>query len=178
MEIFAETKRLILREILPSDEEKLFELDSDPEVHTYLGNTPVTNIEQIREVIKFIRQQYIDNGIGRWAIIEKNTNQFIGWAGLKLVKELTNNHNNFYDVGYRFIKKYWGQGFASESAKASLDYGFSKLTPDSIYAMADVNNLASKKVLEKSGLTCIETFDLKGIPHHWFKISKDEWLKK
>jgi len=71
MEIFVEIERLILREITLEDEVGLFQLDSDSDVHRYLGNKPVDNIEQIREVIKFIRQQYIDNGIGRWAIIEK-----------------------------------------------------------------------------------------------------------
>ena len=74
MKIFAETDRLILREILPTDIDGMYELDSDPEVHRYLGNQPVTNKDQVVEVINFIRQQYIDNGIGRWAIIDKKTN--------------------------------------------------------------------------------------------------------
>lgn len=71
MEIFIETERLILREIVAEDEIALFEVDSNPKVNTYLGNNPVKNIEQIRSIIQFIRQQYIDNGIGRWAMIEK-----------------------------------------------------------------------------------------------------------
>ncbi len=58
MKIFAETERLILREVLASDETGFFELDSDPEVHKYLGNQPVRDIEQVREVIQFIQQQY------------------------------------------------------------------------------------------------------------------------
>ena len=58
MTIFAETDRLILREIIPEDEVGLFQLDSDPEVHKFLGNKPVENIEQTREVISFIRKQY------------------------------------------------------------------------------------------------------------------------
>ena len=106
MKVFAETERLILREILPIDVEGLWELDSDPEVHKYLGNNPVTDKEQIVEVINFIRQQYIDNGIGRWAIIDKKTNEFIGWTGLKFVTDTINNHQNYYDLGYRLIKKY------------------------------------------------------------------------
>ena len=56
-----------------------------------------------------IRQQYIDNGIDRWAIINKETNDFIGWTGLKFVTETTNNHINFYDLGYRLIEKYWAK---------------------------------------------------------------------
>ena len=64
-----ETERLILREILPADKAEMFELDSDPEVHKYLGNMPVKDIDQVRDVIQFIRQQYIHNEIGRFAII-------------------------------------------------------------------------------------------------------------
>ena len=162
----------------PSDEDGLFELDSDAEVHRYLGNKPVTNIEQIHEVIRFIRQQYSDNGIGRWAVIEKATGSFVGWSGLKLVKETMNNHTNFYDVGYRLLKKHWGKGFATESALATLDYGFKTFQPNHIYGMADVENLASCHVLKKCGLGYVETFELDGTPHHWFEISREEWVER
>ena len=140
MEIFAETERLILRELLPSDKGGMFELDTDPEVHLYLGNHPLSQMEQIEEAIAFVRQQYTDNGIGRWALIEKSTGDFIGWGGLKLMKELINGHLNYYDLGYRLIKTYWGKGFATEAARASLDYSFEKLKQDKIYAMADSKN--------------------------------------
>ena len=178
MKIFIETERVILREILPTDENGLLDLDSNPKVHTYLGNNPVDNIYQIREVIKMIRQQYIDNGIGRWAIINKETNDFIGWTGLKFVTETTNNHINFYDLGYRLIEKYWGKGMATETTKAILNYAFEKLKLTEIYSMCDVGNLGSKNVLEKTGLKFIETFDLNGIKHNWFRITKDEWAKE
>jgi RimJ/RimL family protein N-acetyltransferase len=177
MKIFIETDRLILREILPTDEQGLFALDSNPNVHTYLGNNPVDNISQIREVITKIRQQYIDNGIGRWAIIDKVTNDFIGWTGLKFVTETTNNHINFYDLGYRLIEKYWGKGIATETTKATLKYAFEQLNLEEVYGMCDIGNVGSKNVLEKTGLKFIESFDLDGIKHHWFRITKDEWTR-
>ena len=152
MEIFVETERLILREIIPEDRNGLFAIDSDPDVNIYLGRNPVENIEQSDDLIKFIRKQYIDNGIGRWAMIEKNTNNFIGWTGLKLVRELTNNHIDYYDLGYRLNKNYWGKGFATEAAKASLQYGFNTLDLNEIYAIADSQNVASRNVIEKVGL--------------------------
>ena len=170
MKIFVETERLILREILPSDDKGMFALDSDKDVHKYLGNKPIETIEQARQIVDFVRQQYIDNGIGRWAIIDKVTNEFMGWTGLKLVKESTNNHINYYDLGYRLIKKYWGQGYATETAKASIDYGFNNLNLTKIFGTADINNIASRKVLEKAGLKYIETFDRGGIPNDWFSI--------
>jgi [ribosomal protein S5]-alanine N-acetyltransferase len=177
VKIYAETERLILREIIPSDMDGMFELDSDPEVHKYLGNKPVTDREQIINVINSIRQQYTDNGIGRWAIIDKKTNDFIGWTGLKFVTDLTNNHQNYYDLGYRLIKKYWRQGIATETAIISLNYAFEQLKAKEVYAMADCENDSSNKILKKVGLNFIEKFDLDGIKHNWYKIDKNDYEK-
>lgn len=176
MEIFAATNRLILRELIPADAPGMFELDADKDVHLYLDK-PISSIEEARESIRFIRQQYRENGIGRWAVIEKESNRFIGWAGLKLVKEVTNHQVNYYDLGYRFIKKYWGKGYATEAAIASLDYGFNTLKAGNIFAMTDVNNLASVRVLEKAGLKFVTTFEDNGEPANWFQISRQEWAQ-
>lgn len=178
MKIFAETERLILREILPTDVEGMYQLDADPDVHKYLGNKPVTSREQTVEVINFIRQQYIDNGIGRWAIIDKKSHEFLGWTGLKLVTDETNHHKNYYDLGYRLIKKYWGKGIATESAFASLEYAFDKLDAKEVYAMADCENNGSNNILKKVGLDFIETFDLDGTKHNWYKIDKPGFENK
>lgn len=177
MKIFTETERFILREILPTDIDGMFELDSDSEVHKYLGNKPVINKEQTANVIDFIRQQYIDNGIGRWAIIDKKTNDFVGWTGLKFETDLTNNHKNYLDLGYRLIKKYWGLGIATETAKASLEYAFEKLKANEVYAMAECENDGSNKILKKVGLSLIHKFDLDGVEHYWYKIEKAEYEK-
>jgi ribosomal-protein-alanine N-acetyltransferase len=171
MKIIAETERLILRELVVEDETAMFELDSDPEVHRYVGNSPVESIEQIQDIIEFIQKQYEENGVGRWAVIEKSSNKFIGWAGLKLFKNEMNNHSNFYELGYRLIKSYWGKGYATEAALASVKYGIEKLGLKEIYAMTDVENINSKKVLEKAGFKYIETFDDNGDQTDWFKLS-------
>lgn len=178
MKIVVETERLILREILPTDVDGLFNLDSDPEVHRYLGNKIVKDKDQIVDLINFIRQQYIDNRIGRWAIIDKENNDFMGWSGLKFVTEITNNHNNYFDLGYRLIKKYWGKGIATEAALASLEYAFNKLNTDEVFAMADCENSASNKILKKVGFHFIETFKLDGITHNWYKITKKNFKIK
>lgn len=175
MKIFAETERLILREILPSDADKMFELDSDPEVHRFLGNDPVKSIDQITDAIQFIRQQYIDNGIGRWAVVKKSTDEFIGWAGLKFVTEITNHHKDYYDLGYRLIRKHWENGYATEAAVASLKYAFEKISTDEVFAMAETENINSINILKKSGFRWIEKFDLEGIEHLWFQIKKTDF---
>lgn len=172
MKIFKETERFILREILPEDADGMFELDSDPEVHRYLGNRPLTSKSQAVDIIQFIRQQYADHGIGRWAIIDKKTTEFIGWTGLKFVTDLTNNHQNYCDLGYRLRKKYWGQGIAAETAIASLDYAFETLKLEEVFAAASCENEASNKILRKVGLNFIEIFYFEDIKCNWYKMDK------
>jgi [ribosomal protein S5]-alanine N-acetyltransferase len=178
MKIFAETDRLVLREILPEDDKEIFQLDSDPAVHRFLGNKPINSLDQAKQTIQFIRQQYIQNGIGRWAVIEKESGNFIGWSGFKLITEPINNHVNYYDLGYRFLKTHWGRGFATEAAKASLTYAFTHLNQTAIFAIADIRNLNSRKVLEKAGFSVTKIFHYQDCAHYWFKIEKKQWIKK
>ena len=171
--IYVETKNLILRELMPSDAEGMFELDSDPLVHRYLGNTPVKNIKATRRIIENIRQQYVERGIGRWAAIEKSSGDFIGWSGLKLNTEQEfNNKIDFYDIGYRFIPRYWGKGYATESAVASLDYAFNTLNLKTVVGMAEIENLASNRILQKIGLNYIEDFLFEDVMVSWYELSK------
>jgi len=166
-EFVLETERLYLRPILHSDEEGIFELDSNPAVHAYLGNRPITTRAQAREAIEYIRRQYLENGIGRWAVIDKKTSEFIGWAGLKFIGEEINGVSGFYDVGYRLIERYWGRGLATEATNAALDYAFNTLKLPEVYGMCDVRNKASRRVLEKAGFTWLGTFILDGDEHDW-----------
>ena len=176
MNVHIETERLILRDLEEYDAKGIFELDSDPEVHEFLGKKPIKTIEEAKQVIDFIRNQYVQNGIGRWAIIDKKTGDFIGWSGLKYEQGLRKDFS-YYDLGYRLRKKYWGNGIATETAIESLKYGFEKLDLKEIGAAAEVNHLASNKILKKIGLKFIDTFDFEGSPHNWYNIRKIEWLE-
>ena len=178
MKILAETERLILRELEYTDEKDLFEMDSDPEVHLFIENNPVKSIDEITKVIEILKKQYKENGIARWAVIDKLTNECIGWSGLKYFNQPLNKHNNFYELGYRFKKKHWGKGFATESSIAILDYGFANLNVDKIFAITDPKNENSKKVLTKLGFDFKETFDYEGDPTDWFELKKTTWENK
>jgi len=174
MKIF-ETERLIIREILSTDVDAMFELHADPEVHRFLGNKTVSNKAQVVDIITFVRQQYVDHGVGRWAIIDKRTNEFAGWTGLEWVTKETNHHKNYYDLGYRLLKRFWGQGIATESAVASLAYAFDRLKATDVFAIADCENDGSNKILRKAGLKFIETFNHDGIKHNWYKIDRTQY---
>lgn len=175
MKIHIETDRLILRDLEIIDAEGIFKLDSDPEVHEFLGKKPIKTFEEAVKVIEYVREQYTRNGIGRWAIIEKETDNFIGWTGLKYEEGLREKFN-YYDLGFRLRKNYWGKGIATETALESLKYGFEKLDLKEIGAAADVNHLVSNKILKKVGLKFIDTFEYEKVLHNWYKIEKSEWI--
>ncbi len=183
MKIFAETERLILREVLDSDLESFFELDSDPEVHRYLGNKPVKSIDESQKMIDGIRQQYVERGIGRWVVIEKSSGNFIGWSGLRLYTEQDgpfNGMTNFHDVGYRLLPRYWGKGYATESGKASIDYAFKHMHLPIVYGITEMSNQASHNALLKVGLEYVEDFYHEKLDENlrWYKIETHELWKK
>ena len=171
-----ETERLILREMQLSDVDGMFALDSDPEVHKYLGNMPITQKKQAEEYIILLQQQYKERGIGRWAVIHKETNEFMGWSGVKYLheSEQENGFYNVYELGYRFIKKFWGKGYATESSQAWVDYAFNEIKIKSLYAAADILNKGSVNVLQKVGFEITDefVFEWKGV------MSDCYWLEQ
>ncbi len=175
MEFYVETERLILREFRAADAPDLFAMDRLAEVHRYLGNNPITQLATAVEVIEMVQQQYLANGIGRWMAVEKASGKVIGWAGLKLITTYENNQTNFYDVGYRLHPLYWGKGYATESAKAALAYGFNHFDMPKIVGTCHVNNVASRRALEKCGLSYIASYMHADIPCDWLEIERTKW---
>jgi ribosomal-protein-alanine N-acetyltransferase len=165
-----ETERLLLRELLLSDVDGMFEMDSNPNVHRFVGKKPLTNIDESRDQIEKIQEQYKKNGIGRWAVILKETNEFIGWSGIKLISAEINKHQNFYEIGYRFIEKHWGKGYATEAGKAFVDYAFNEMKVEALYAYADEGNENSRKILEKLGLRYINSFEYENELEVWYEL--------
>lgn len=180
MQFYLETERLILRDILESDVDCMFELDSNPIVNKYLGNKPIKTKKKSAEIIQFIHKQYKNLGIGRLAVIEKTSGDFIGWSGLKLntgEKEALNDKTEFYDIGYRFIPRYWGKGYATESSLAAIDFGFKTLNLKMICGAAEIENIASNKVLQKIGLKFINEFTYDSTQCNWYELKQEDYGK-
>lgn len=173
MNLILETDRLILREILVSDAEAFFAMDNNPNVHRYLWNKPTQKIEDTLEIITFVRKQYLDNGIGRFAIISKETKEFMGWAGIKFNTEMVNNKTNFYDIGYRLDEKFWGRGYASEASFAWVQYAFETLKIKTIEAATHIENVASNRILQKIGMQITEQYHEDGVSWNWYQLEND-----
>lgn len=165
-----ETERLLLREFILEDAEGMFELDSNPNVHIYVGKKPVSHIEESIEYINKIQQQYIEFGTGRWAVVLKETGKFIGWSGIKFITDEINNHKDFYEIGYRFIEEHWGKGYATEAGKAFVDYAFNDMKVEKLYAYADEGNKNSRKILEKLGFHYVNSFVYEEEDELWFEM--------
>ena len=168
------TERLLLRPMRLADATGMFELDTDPAVHRYLGGIGgprPANLADSEATIRFIQAQYAANGIGRWAVTLRATGEFMGWAGLKLVAGPVNDQRGFYDIGYRFIPRYWGQGYGYEAALAWLRQGFDTLKVARICAYADVANAGSRRILAKIGLREGDTFEENGTACVWYEAN-------
>lgn len=165
------TDRLILRELTENDAIHFYNINSDPDCIAYTGDIPFESIEVASVFIKSYKNQYKEFGMGRWAVCLKDTNDFLGWCGLKYHPE-----NEIVDVGYRFYRKYWGNGYATESCQACLAYGFDQLNLDRIVAHVHVDNESSHRVALKSGLKYVKDFIYDGQPAKLYHITKNEYL--
>jgi [ribosomal protein S5]-alanine N-acetyltransferase len=144
-----ETDRLCLWEFVEEDAQAFFELNSNPDVVRFTGDGPLTSVEEAR---KGLRERpindYRTHGFGRWAVVHKQSDKIIGFAGLKYLDDLQE-----VDLGYRLLPEYWGQGLTTEASIACVQYGLTTLKLPRILGLVDPANVASVRVLEKSGLT-------------------------
>ena len=172
MNLTIETDRLLLRPLELSDAKDMFAMDSNPEVHKYLWQTPAKEIDEVIKVIEYVNRQYETNNIGRFATVVKATGEFIGWTGIKYVNDHVENGNtNFFDYGYRLNEKFWNKGYASEATKAWLDYGFNVMKVEKMNAYTHAENGASNHILEKHGMQFIEDYlDKDGIKWKWWQM--------
>jgi ribosomal-protein-alanine N-acetyltransferase len=142
-----ETDRIIVRELCLDDFYDLHKLCSDAEVMKYVGDLKPYNEQQTRQsILKSLRSYHI-HGFGGWALISKESQNFIGYGGFEFVPERA-----MPEVFYIFAADYWGKGFASEFAMKAVEYGSAELKMKQIGASFDPNNQASMKVASKAGL--------------------------
>ena len=169
--ITIETERLVLRPFTTADIDPSYEMNLDAEVSRYTGDGGVVSYEEIkRRITENVMGDYKKHGFGRFAVELKSTSQFIGFAGLKYLEDL-----DAVDLGYRFMKQHWGQGFATESGMASLDYGFNTLDLDKIIALVLPENLGSVRVLSKLGFAFEKTVLESGLTADQYLLSKQNW---
>ena len=146
--MIVETPRLVLKEFALTDVRHLSPILASLQVMRFSASGCLT-LEQTKEKIDSFISSYRKYGFGKWAVILKETNQLIGYCGIG-VEEIDGKQET--ELGYRLSENYWGQGLATEAARAALDYGFNKLGLPDILAVVEPANTASVRVVEKLGM--------------------------
>ena len=167
MSIILQTPRLLLREFELTDAEAMFKLNEHWDVIRYTGDPPFNSVEDATNFLSSY-SDYERNGFGRWPVIVKESNEFVGWCGLK------RHDDGMVDIGFRFFKKDWGKGYATESAVACIEYGFDTLKIPEIVGRVARKNVASIRVLKKLGMTYWKDAGCEGIDDSvWYRVTAD-----
>jgi RimJ/RimL family protein N-acetyltransferase len=178
MHVFLETDRLVLRRLTEADVDNLVELDSDPQVMRYLsGGDPTPRDVMEREILpRFLSYYERYPAFGYWAAIDKSSGEFLGWFSFK-----PNDPANPAEVelGYRLRRAAWGRGHATEGARALIDLGFSTLGVARVTANTYQDNLGSRRVMEKAGMTHTRSYRLEpediGASGSFHATSQEVW---
>lgn len=182
-----ETKRLTLRQWQSSDYAIFAEMNADPIVMRYF---PKLLSKETSNIIANKCQQLMrDNGWGFWAVsvkdAAKNNSPFIGMVGLnKIHPDMP--FASGVEIGWRLHKDYWGQGYATEAARAALRFAFSELALDEVVAFTAVINKHSQLIMQRIGMTDTHQdfehpmLDSKHClaKHVLYKITKQQWQQK
>jgi ribosomal-protein-alanine N-acetyltransferase len=165
------TERLGLRPFALEDAPGLFALNADPEVLRHTGDVPFAD-EQEAAAFILGYDHYEKTGFGRWTVVRLEDHSFLGWCGLKRHEDGT------VDLGFRFLRTEWNKGYATEAARACIEYGFTHLGLDRIIGRAAAKNKTSTRVLEKIGMTYWKTAPWHGlIDPQWYRIEKGKFQK-
>lgn len=166
---FLETERLILRQLTFDDVDDLVTLDSDSEVMRYInGGIPSTREAIAQEFLPYAMSYYDrDKNLGFWAIIEQQSDDFIGWIFLrpevdfKLLQQLNLAEQDAIELGYRIRQASWNKGYTTEAAQALVSKTFTKSQIFTINAWALIENKASTRVMEKVGMKLQQEYVVK-----------------
>lgn len=153
-----QTPTLTLRPLQANDAPTLYHIYQTEGVLRYFPGTTPPPLEKVERFIAGQQAHWEQYGYGNWGLLPPGASDIIGWAGLQFLPELDET-----EVGFLLDKPFWGQGYATAAARASLQFGFEHFDLDHIIALAHPENLASQRVIQKCGMTPLETIHLWGI---------------
>ena len=180
MNYIFESERLFFRKWKEEDIKIFSDMNSDPTVMEYFPK--ILTEKESKQLYEKIVMDLDKNSYGLWAVELKNSNQFIGFIGFNYTT-FKSDFTPCLEIGWRIKKEEWGKGYATEGAKASLNYGYHELGLDEIYSFTSKINQRSEKVMIKIGLNKIGEFEHPNIEegnklrrHVLYKIVKNEYL--
>ena len=156
MKSIIDTERLNLRYWVESDITSLIEMNKDEEVMRYFPSI-MSEDESIGFYDRIIKH-FSENGYGLFVVEEKAIKKFLGYTGFMLA-QFESTFTPCVEIGWRFNKESWGKGFATEAAKACLEYGFSKLNFIEVNSFTSVLNKKSEAVMQRIGMNKVGEFN-------------------
>ena len=176
------TERLILRQWLPEDVAVFAVMNEDPEVMRYFPGTLTR--EQSQAWAENCRQMLARQGWGLWAVEVQELAEFIGFVGLH-APEIDLPFNPCVEIGWRLRRSAWGNGYATEAARACLQFGFEQLGLREIVSFTSVVNKPSLAVMQRLGMTPdADTFEHPSVPdghilreHCVYRLSAVNWRR-
>jgi len=144
------TTRLRLRRWLEADREPFAALNADPQVMEYFPARLTT--QQSDRLIEAIEDGFEQRGFGLWAVEVCATETFIGFAGLS-EPSFESHFTPAVEIGWRLARSAWGEGYATEAAKASLAFGFEGIGLDQVVSFTSTENMRSRAVMERIGMS-------------------------
>ncbi|TCM67288.1 RimJ/RimL family protein N-acetyltransferase [Acinetobacter calcoaceticus] len=173
------TPRLIIRPWIAADYPHFAALNADPEVMRYF---PKPLDQQQSDQLADLCQDYIlKQGWGFWSVALKDSNQCIGFVGLH-AQPSQFSFSPCVEIGWRLAKAYWGLGYATEAASASLDFAFEHLQLEQVVAFTAAQNLPSEKVMQRLGMHFVELFNHPELDassplqqHKLYRIDRKDW---
>jgi len=156
-QVFLETDRLVLRRFTMDDVENLVGLDADPDVMRFVNGGVPTSRDQIETEFlpAFLDYYQRYREYGFWAAIGRSSGEFLGWFHFR---PRPGTALDQAELGYRLRKSAWGRGFATEGSRALIRKGFTEFGVQRVTAEAMAANVASRRVMEKAGLTLVRIF--------------------
>ena len=157
MQVYLATARLVLRRFTPADVDHLVALDGDPAVMRFLtGGMPTPRDVIENEVLpRFLRSYNQGDGFGVWAAHAKEGGDFLGWFSFR---PRQGGDDGEAELGYRLRRAAWGRGYATEGSRALIRKGFTELGVRRVVASTYQDNRASRRVMEKAGLTLVRAY--------------------
>jgi RimJ/RimL family protein N-acetyltransferase len=165
--VILETARLVLRTFVPEDIDALARVLSDPETMQYYP--AVLDRPQVAEWIARNQRRYQADGHGLWAMVLKSSGELIGDCGP--TRQEVRDRDEI-EIGYHTRRDLWGQGLATEAARACRDWGFENLPVNRLISLIRPENLPSRRVAEKNGMTIVDELVWRDIPHLVYAISR------
>ncbi len=164
------TDRLILRRMREDDAEALFDIFSDPVAMHYFG--VVFDRPRMNKWVKDNLEHEQRHGYSLLSVVLKDNSEVIGDCGFE-TDEI--DGKLIVGIGFDFKRSYWGKGYATEAAKAVLEYGFTNFEFGSISGWIDPKNIPSQRVAERIGMSVDKYVDRGGKKYALYSIKKKDW---